>query len=152
MDFFPTAFIRKAFADIIDLPHWDPKRHPRSNLLQRAVQFAPYSALTGYDEMIVEEARVTDHQIELEDEQKECINRLLDMLGKKAAAGLTSTVSITYFIPDIRKDGGHYETVTEGIRKIDSDRGIVTLCHNGQAGPGEEILLDRILYVQVLEA
>ena len=67
---------REVYADIIDIPHWEPNRkHPRMSLHDRAAQFAPFAALSGYDEMVDEEARLTDRQIEPGEEQLNLLNQ-----------------------------------------------------------------------------
>lgn len=103
--------------DIINLPHWEPKNHKRMTMLERAAQFAPFSALTGYDAAIMESGRHTDDKMDLEEYPKEQLNRkislLMEILDEKP------TLTIIYFQPDTFKSGGSYQTYTGIIKKID---------------------------------
>lgn len=86
------------YEDIIHLPHHVSERHPRMSMMDRAAQFSPFAALTGYDAAIKETARLTDRKIELTEEMQarlnDRINRLLEELQNYPP------VEITYFIPD----------------------------------------------------
>ena len=115
------------YADIIDLPHWQSPIRAHMSLYDRAAQFAPFSALTGYDDMIHEEARSVDNKIELNDEALAVLNRKLGIISDLIAEGTKPLVSITYFIPDPLKPGGRYETITEKIRKVDAVEQAVVL-------------------------
>ena len=111
---------RKLYADIIDMPHHRSETHPHMSLHDRAAQFAPFAALTGYDDMIDEEARLVDNRIELDDESIDKINRALSKIRDLIDFGLCPEVTITYFVPDpIKPSGGKYVTSTERIRKVD---------------------------------
>ncbi|MBQ9010739.1 MAG: hypothetical protein IJ088_15640 [Clostridia bacterium] len=110
---------RIVYRDIIHLPHHTSKVHPPMSLADRAAQFSAYKALTGYEDMVTEEARTTDDRIELGEAQKELLNRKLLRLSDCLAKGETPSVAITFFIPDERKDGGRYHSVTGSIRRID---------------------------------
>lgn len=109
--------IERNYDDIIDLPCPTPKTHPRMSMLDRAAQFAPFAALVGYDDAIAETGRYTGERLELCDETKERIDwkisYLLDNMGDKPE------VTITYFVPDKKKNGGEYVTITDRIKKID---------------------------------
>lgn len=83
----------------------------------RAAQFSPFAALTGYEAAVQETARLTDTRAQLDDGQIEVINRQLVSL--KAHIGEQPTAAITYFLPDSRKEGGAYQTVSGAVRKID---------------------------------
>ena len=110
------------YDDIIDLPHHQSAKHPRMSMTERAAQFSPFAALTGYGAVIAETGRLTDSRIELTDDQKDEIDRRLNELlqsGKPA--------SVTYFEPDGKKDGGQYVTVTGTIRRLDPLEGILVL-------------------------
>ena len=121
----PTG--RDLYPDIIDHPHWQSKKHPHMSLYDRAAQFAPFSALTGYDDMVQEEGRLTDTRIELTSDEKEILNRKLSVINDAIRNGQHPTLTITYFIPDKQKDGGRYETVVETIKRIDVVRGKLVL-------------------------
>lgn len=118
---------RVIYGDIIDKPHWQSPTRPHMSLYDRAAQFAPFAALTGYDDMITEEARLVDNRIELDNTEIEVINQKLEILADSISNGEKPEVSITYFVPDLLKNGGKYETVTEVIKKIDIVQGQLVL-------------------------
>lgn len=139
---------RIVYADIIDHPHWQSKTHLHMSLYDRAAQFSPFAALTGYDDMVSEEARIVDGKIELEETVLEKLNRKLSLINDTIKDGTMPTVTITYFVPDSMKTGGRYETVTEEIRKIDAIRGKVVLCRTtGNAALNVEIDIKDILEI-----
>ena len=98
------------YDDIIHLPHHVSKRHPQMSMWSRAAQFAPFAALTGYDDIIREEARETGTWIEPGESRKEQINRCLNeiaaSLSHPAEEDPLRSYSITFFVPDTKKDGG----------------------------------------------
>ena len=106
------------YDDIIHLPHHVSKTRPQMSNYDRAVQFMPFSALSGYDAAILETARLTDQKIELTDSQLEVINEALGVL--QAYIGEQPEVEITYFKPDSRKQGGAYCTSLGKVRQIDT--------------------------------
>ena len=89
------------------------------SLYDRAAQFSPFAALSGYEDMVSEEARVVDNKKDLSENEKEQLNQKLNALQSKLMDGMSPSVSITYFLPDPLKDGGSYETVTGTVKKID---------------------------------
>ena len=111
---------RIIYADIIDLPHHQSSSHPHMSLYDRAAQFAPFSALSGYDEMIKEEARPADSFVPLEDSEVDRINQKLSLIYNEIDKGHHPTLSITYFVPDEKKETGKYVTATETIKRIDA--------------------------------
>ena len=110
---------RTVYADIIDLPHWESPTRPRMSLYNRAAQFAPFAALSGYDDIIQEEARETDTWLEPGESQKEQIDQQLSLIAGALSGGRKPTIRVTYFIPDEKKDGGTYATAEGKARKID---------------------------------
>ena len=110
---------RLVYADIIDHPHWQSPTRPHMSLYDRAAQFSPFAALSGYEDMVSEEARVVDNKKDLSENEKEQLNQKLNALQSKLMDGKSPSVSITYFLPDPLKDGGSYETVTGTVKKID---------------------------------
>jgi len=102
---------------IIDLPHHVSVRRQHMSRHDRAAQFAPFAALTGHDAAIRETARLTDCQVELDEHRKAMLNRILQNL--LAHIHQQPEVTITYFIPDEKKDGGRYAVVSGHIQKID---------------------------------
>jgi hypothetical protein len=111
---------RIIYGDIIDMPHHISKTHPHMSLYDRAAQFAPFAALTGFEDMINEEARITDSAKILEESMKEVLSQKLNVLSDTIKNGTFPSVSITYFVSDTSKAGGKYVTVNEQIKKIDS--------------------------------
>ena len=113
------------YDDIINLPHYEPKHHPRMSMYSRAAQFAPFAALTGYDEQVKETARLTDDRLDLDDEVKAILDAKLQEIQDNISS--KPQVTITYFIADARKDGGKYVTVTNNIKKIDEYKQAIIL-------------------------
>lgn len=105
------------YTDIIHLPHPEPKNHPRMPMEARAAQFAPFAALTGYDAVISETARLTDRQEVLDEEQQQLLNRQFLLLLEHIAEH--PTVTITYFVADEKKAGGSYQSVTGHVKRYD---------------------------------
>ena len=105
------------YTDIIHLPHPEPKNHPRMPMEARAAQFAPFAALTGYDAVISETARLTDPQEVLDEEQQQLLNRQFLLLLEHIAEH--PTVTITYFVADEKKAGGSYQSVTGHVKRYD---------------------------------
>ena len=100
------------YDDIISLPHHVSQKHPPMSMTDRAAQFSPFAALTGYEDAIDEAARMTEAQIELDDNEREGIDRIL-----RDAYERGYPVKITHFVPDHLKDGGEY-VITTGIIKM----------------------------------
>ena len=106
------------YDDLLDLPHHVSVTHPHMALYDRAAQFAPFKALTGYEDDVEETARLTDRRIELDADTIERLDARLRLLEKHLADA--PIVSITYFRPDAHKEGGSYEKVTGIVKKIDA--------------------------------
>ena len=106
------------YDDIIALPHPEPRTHPRMSLHDRAVQFSPFAALTGHSAAIAETGRLTDSRITLDESEMTRVDAALQRLRELLPQA--PTVSITYFVPDERKAGGSYQTVTGTVRRIDT--------------------------------
>lgn len=105
------------YDNIINLPHHVSKKHPRLSIEQRAAQFAPFAALRGYGEEIKESSRITEDRIELDDEEKQKIAyKILDL---KNIIHHKPTVTVTFFVPDIKKMGGEYVTKVGNLKRID---------------------------------
>lgn len=105
------------YDDIINLPHHELTTRQRMPRINRAASFAPFAALTGYDDAVRETARLTSERIELDEGTKEILNNKLRIALDKA--GEQPEISITYFLPDKKKSGGEYVTVKAVIRRID---------------------------------
>ena len=113
------------YDDIIALPHPEPRTHPRMSLHDRAAQFSPFAALTGHSAAIAETGRLTDSRITLDESEMArvdaALQRLQELLPQAPA------VSITYFVPDERKTGGSYQTITGVVRRIDTVNSVLLL-------------------------
>ena len=104
------------YDDIRMLVHHRSRVHPPMSLWDRAAQFSPFAALTGYDDAIHETGRLTDEKIDLSEEEKEALDRKQQILMEKLGDHLALTV--TYFVPDARKCGGVYLTKIGNLKKI----------------------------------
>ena len=106
------------YDEIMGLPHHVSKTRPQMPLSDRAAQFAPFAALTGYDSAIKETGRLTDERIELDEEALAALDRkhqlLMDTLDD------APEVTIIYFQPDERKAGGQYVSATGTVKKVDT--------------------------------
>ena len=125
------------YDDIIDLPHHVSETHPPMSRADRAAQFSPFAALTGYDAAMRESARVTEQRIELDEGVKAELNARLNCILEHLSEH--PQVSITYFMPDEKKSGGAYRTVTGAVRKLDSFAKTLTLV-DGTVVPMEEMI------------
>lgn len=105
------------YDDIINLPHHVSTKRPQMTRSARAAQFAPFAALVGLDDEMEETARLTDTKPELEEAEKEKINRIL--LEIRDNPQKETAVELTFFRPDGRKDGGAIITVLCTVRRID---------------------------------
>lgn len=125
------------YDDIIGLPHPVSRKHPRMPLENRAAQFAPFAALTGYDAAIQEKARLTDKRIELDEDEKAKISDRLQLIQEHIEAHLD--VTITFFQPDGRKDGGAYVDIAGCIKKIDVLERVIVMT-NGKVIPIDDVV------------
>ena len=123
-----------AYDDIIHLPHPTSPRHPRMRMIDRAAQFSPFQALSGFGSAIRETARVTGERAELTEEEKAVLDEKLRYLCEIGGEAI-----FTYFLPDGKKDGGTYVDAGGTIKKIDPLEGRVILT-DGTAIPIEDIL------------
>ncbi len=118
--------IRKdSYQDIIGLEHHQSKTHPHMSIHDRAAQFAPFSALTGHGAAIAETARLTEHEIELDEYVVEEIDEKLQWLVQNLES--KPQVTITYFVPDEKKEGGAFVQKTGCVKKLDSYRKTILL-------------------------
>lgn len=104
------------YEDIIHLPHHVSSKRPQMSMLDRAAQFSPFAALTGYDDAIQETGRLTEQKIELDEETLEKLDERFQILQEHLSE--QPEVRFTYFKPDERKEGGAYLTVSGVVRKI----------------------------------
>lgn len=104
------------YDDIINQPHHVSKVHPQMSMVNRAAQFSPFAALSGYEDAIDETARLTDAEIELSEGTIQEINDRLSFLMEHLSEHVE--VTILYFVPDEKKAGGRYATISGEIRKV----------------------------------
>ena len=124
------------YDNIITLPRHRSARHSPMSNFDRAAQFAPFAALTGYDAVIAESARLTDAQIELDEGGKALLDEKLQLL--QAHLQEKPPVTFKIFRPDIYKSGGAYETIQGHVKKIDPVTRCLVLTE------GDIIPIDRI--------
>lgn len=124
------------YDDILYLPHPTSKTHPRMSRQDRAAQFSPFAALTGYEDTVKETARLTEERpILTEDEIAELDARL------RLSIELDAEMTVTWFRPDSKKSGGSYVTTTGRVRKADELRRILAM------EDGSQIPIDMIIKI-----
>lgn len=109
--------MNKNYDDIINLPHFISKKHPQMTIESRSAQFAPFAALTGYEEAVKETARLTDRRIEIDEGLKNILNNKLQYILENI--NLKPEITFTYFIYDKKKSGGRYVEKKGIVKKID---------------------------------
>ena len=114
--------MKHPYDDIIDLPHHVSERHPQMSMYNRAAQFAPFAALTGHNAAITEAARLTEAEEELSESDAEVLNSKLAYLQ---SLDEKPTISVTYFVPDDKKEGGSYHTATGIVKSVEPDKGVL---------------------------
>ena len=117
--------ITNRYDDIISLPHHQSKTRPHMPLLDRAAQFSPFAALTGYDDAVKETARQTERKAELSEEMQACLQEKLQIL--QAQIPTKPEAILTYFEGDEKKAGGTYRTVRGEITRSDEYRRVIVL-------------------------
>lgn len=111
------------YDDIIHLSHFVSKRYPQMSMHDRAAQFSPFAALTGYDDLVKETARITDQKVDLDEYILDKLNERLCILKKNLSERVE--VRITYFQEDLKKSGGRYLEKQGIIKKIDEFSGCI---------------------------
>ena len=124
------------YEDILNLPHHVSKTRPQMSMLDRAAQFSPFAALTGYGDAIKETGRLTDEKIEMDEDRKAALDMkqayLIEMIDEQPE------ISITYFLPDAKKSGGAYVTVTGNLKRFDEYERLLILT-DGKKIPMDDI-------------
>ena len=128
------------YEDIVNLPPHISKRHPQPSMMDRAARFAPFAAITGYEEMVLEEARVTEERIDLDEGALALLNEKLNMIQEFLDE--EPEVTITYFEPDKKKSGGAYITIAGIVKRIDEYEHLVIM------KDGAKIFIDSIYDLQ----
>ena len=125
------------YDDMIDLPHPTSNKHPRMSIQDRAAIFSPFAALSGHGAAIAETARLTDQRMELDEDTKAELDQrqavLLEHIEEQPE------ITVTWFQPDGRKDGGAYLTVTGRLKKIDEAARTLILL-DGTSIPLEDVV------------
>ena len=124
------------YEDIVNFPPNISKKHPQPTMMDRAARFAPFAAITGYEEMVLEEARITEEHIDLDEGALSLPNEKLNMIQEFLDE--EPEVTITYFEPDKRKSGGAYVSITGVVKRIDEYEHLVIMTD------GKKILIDDI--------
>ena len=129
------------YDDIIHLPHHVSRIHPQMSMEDRAAQFSPFAALTGYDAAIAETARLRDLRVELDEYERQALYENLPFISEHLKEH--PKISITYFIPDHCKEGGEYVTVTGNIKKLDDYEHSIVLMD------GSRILMEDVTMIDM---
>ncbi len=128
------------YDDILNLPHHVSTTRHHMTMQERAAQFQPFRALTGYEAALGETARLTEDRIELTEDEKSLLDTKLQNLADHINS--RPLVTITFFQPDSKKAGGVYITTTGQLKKIDDFEGALILLG------GERIVIEDILDIQ----
>lgn len=135
---------RIVYADIIDIPHHQSNDRNHMSLYDRAAQFAPFAALVGYDDLVKEEARITDRQVEVSEDDRMILERKIGYITDEISDKRHPEITVEYFEPDSLKTGGKYLDYSGTVKKIDSvENKIIFYAENGILN-GKEILISRI--------
>ena len=129
------------YDDVLNLPHHVSNTRPHISMHDRAAQFSPFAALTGYDDTVKETARLTDEKLELTTDRINDLNQKIAFLKEHAEE--RPQITVEYFIPDEKKSGGKYVTLSGKFRRIDEYN------HNMVFTSGEEIPLNDIFEIEL---
>lgn len=129
------------YDDILNMPHHVSITRLHMSMHDRAAQFSPFAALTGYDDTVKETARLTDEKLELTADRINDLNQKIAFLNEHAEE--RPQITVEYFIPDGKKSGGKYVTLSGKFRRIDEYN------HNMVFVSGEEIPLNDIFEIDV---
>lgn len=135
------------YDDIIHLPHHVSKTHPPMDNIDRAAQFSPFAALTGYDDAIAETARLTDSRIELSETDMDRLNLKWQLVTEHISE--RPAITITYFVPDSKKEGGKYVSVSGCVKIINEYEQTVTMTDGRTISLPEVIRLDGTLFNEI---
>ena len=139
--------MNRKYNEIMGLPHHVSKTRPQMPMSDRAAQFAPFAALTGYDAAIKETGRLTDERIELDVEALSALDMKYQLLME--ALDEAPEVTITYFQPDERKAGGKYVSAVGAVKKIDDFERRITM-RDGTRIPMDDVLsIDGELFLSL---
>ena len=131
------------YNDIINLPHHVSATRPQMSMMDRAAQFSPFAALTGFDAAIKETARLTDQKIELDDYEKEEMSDRIQLSAEHLCEDFE--VVITYFQPDGKKAGGAYVDALGVVKKIDEYERMI------DTREGKNVPIDDTIQIELAE-
>lgn len=132
------------YEDIINLPHHRSKTHPQMAIGNRAAQFSPFAALSGYEDALEETGRLTDTRAVLEEDAKAALDEKLRMMQEKIAAH--PQVTVKYFVPDERKEGGAYKSVSGSVKKIDGYGNVLVMEEGVKIPLGEIVEIEGTIF------
>ena len=134
------------YDDIIDLERPVSRRHALMPMAERAAQFSPFAALTGYEDVIREAARLTAQPVELsEDAGKELDEQLALLAARTETPGALAAAELTWFVPDGLKLGGEYVTRAVSVRRVDRTYRLLELEDRST------IPIDAVLNIRLLD-
>ena len=127
------------YDDIINLPHHVSSVRRQMSLHDRAAQFLPFAALTGFEDAIQETGRLTQERISLSEGGIESLNEKLHILSEEI--GSHPKIAVTYFVPDEKKKGGAYDTVEGCVKRVDEYKHTIVM------SDGLEILMEDVIEI-----
>ena len=135
---------KNPYSDIIHLPHHKAPNRPHMSMYDRAAQFSPFAALTGFEGVIAETGRLTDRKVELSESEKVLLDQKLTLIDDVIQDKHHPEITVVYFVPDYLKEGGEYEEYIGRVRQIDPiERTVVFLADNGRSA-GKTIRVDDV--------
>jgi len=139
---------RTVYSDIIDLSHWQSPAHPHMSLYDRAAQFCAYKAVTGFEDMVIEEARLTDDMHEPGEAELDLLNRKLSLITEAVAGASHPLLTFIVFVPDEHKAGGRYISITDTVKKVDETaRRIFLASQSSVSRTNDSIEFDQIISI-----
>lgn len=139
---------RNPYEDIIHLPHHQSATRPHMSLYDRAAQFSPFAALTGFDGVIAETSRLTDQKIELSEYERALLDQKLSRIDDELRKGNHPEITVIYFVPDPLKAGGAYEEYTGRVRSINAVEKCVVFLAENRRSAGKRIRIDGIAEIR----
>lgn len=139
---------RNPYEDIIHLPHHQSANRPHMSLYDRAAQFSPFAALTGFDGVIAETSRLTDQKIELSEYERALLDQKLSRIDDELRKGNHPEITVIYFVPDPLKAGGAYEEYTGRVRSINAVEKCVVFLAENRRSAGKRIRIDGIAEIR----
>lgn len=139
------------YSDLLELPHPVSRSHPQMSLYDRAAQFSPFAALNGYGAAISETARLTDERPQLDESEQELLNERLLCLQRELQQPQDerSVITVTFFVADVRKDGGSLQQLTGMIQKIDVYQQTVTLLTDAAALTPVSVPIADLVWIEL---